>query len=112
MLGAIAFLVVAFVLDNYLFMIGTGVLYLFQLIEGLCAKSFKYFGSIESVENTFQMINRMRMNRPVVVLHIQNYHYETRTRRVAHSVSDGRGGTKTEYRTETYTVRVNTHYAS
>jgi len=35
---------------------------------------------------------------------IQNYHYETRTR----TVSDGKGGS----RTETYTVRVNTHHAS
>ena len=54
----------------------------------------------------------MRMQRPIITFHIQNYHYELRTRRVAETHRDSNGNTHTTYRTETYWERVNTHRAS
>ena len=48
------------------------------------------------------------MTRPEIIFHIQNYHYETRTRTVRYKDSDGNSHT----RYETYTERVNTHRAS
>lgn len=47
-----------------------------------------------------------------MIFHIQNYHFELRTRVVNYSVPDGRGGSRMESRTETYWERVNTHSAS
>lgn len=86
--------------------------YLFQLIEGFTASTYRYLGNVDGVDKTSEIVNKMRMGRPIVKYHIQNYHYELRTRTVAHRVSDGRGGTRTEYTNETYWERVNTHFAT
>mmetsp|Transcript_3761 Transcript_3761/g.3680 ORF Transcript_3761/g.3680 Transcript_3761/m.3680 type:complete len:80 (+) Transcript_3761:1098-1337(+) len=70
-----------------------------------------YFNNVENVDRTFSIVDAMKKGRPIIVFKIQNYHYELRTRRVAHTTRDANGNTRTEWRTETYWERVNTHYA-
>ena len=53
----------------------------------------------------------MTSSTPIIWYEIQNYHMERRTMRVSRSVPDGKGGSRTEYETQEYWVRVNTHYA-
>ena len=81
-----------------------GFIYLLYAIECCYAKTGKYLWNIMSREECTEHHHAIMATAPYIYWSIQCYHLETHTR----VVSDGNGGT----RTETYTVRVNTHAAA
>jgi hypothetical protein len=90
------------------FFVGAAVSYILQLIESMCSSTYRYVSNVESLKDTGIIIDKLKMTRPEIIFHIQNYHYETRTRPVTYTDDDGNSHT----RYETYTERVNTHRAS
>lgn len=110
-LAMATFIILAIILKQPLFFIGTGIFYLAQLIEGCCVSTGKFLRNIESTENTHKIIDTMRYGPPSISFTIQNYHHELRTRVVTRTVRDAQGNSRTETHHETYWHRVNTHYA-
>ena len=80
-------------------LIGSGIFYIIMIIECCLCKTNKFLNNLTYGENIFSEINSNRNNAPEVSFHVQNYHYESRTRR-------RNGKTNHERR------RVNTHRAT
>lgn len=76
--GSIALLVVALVIDMYTLLIIFAVLYVASLIEACCSKTSKYLSNIESVRDTYSLVERLKHTAPIIRFHIQCYHYEIR----------------------------------
>lgn len=77
-------------------------------METLKSATFDYLRhSLDNV-STGEYVTGLKKAAPNILWSIQCYHYETRTRTVSSTDSNGR----TTTRTETYQVRVNTHSAS
>lgn len=72
-----------------------------QIESGLCVER-KYIESLSSVISAVEHINRMKVVGPVVTFRAECYHYETRTRTVTSTDSNGR----TVSSLETYQVKV------
>jgi hypothetical protein len=76
-----------------------GLFYLFMIIECCVCSTRKFIYNLTLGENIFGEINENRNKAPKVTYHVQNYHYETKTR-------------KQNGKTHTERVRVNTHSAA
>jgi len=85
-----------------------GVFFLCYIIEACMSSTQKYLCNIEHKDGVHRLVDRLQRTAPQIVWKIQCYHYETRTRIVSYTDAEGRSQT----RFETYTVRVNTHYAT
>ncbi len=83
--------------------VGAGISYLIQLIESCCSSTYSYLSNVESLHDTGTIITNLKMQRPDISFHIQNYHHEWRKRRV-------KRGKK--WVTKRERVRVNTHAAT
>jgi TMEM151 family len=81
-----------------------GALYLFFVLR---SNTFQYLLNINTTESVMDCMNHMYRAEPVVRWFIQCYHFETRSRQVASTDSNG----NTTYTTEYYQERVNTHSA-
>jgi hypothetical protein len=81
-----------------------GVVYLFFVFR---SNTFQYLLNMNTTETVLDFMDRMYRTEPIVRWFIQCYHWEARTRQVAVPRPNG----TTQYRTETYQERVNTHSA-
>jgi len=80
--GIIACIIVAIVLKAPGIFVIAGLFYIAQLIEGFCSKTRSYISNPVNVKDTHVMIDKLRVERPIIMFSIQNYHYKTVTRRV------------------------------
>jgi hypothetical protein len=109
-LGIVGFTVYTMVWssNNYYFLIGTGVFALGYIIEVFTSNTFRFIFHSMKYNVALGKIEQLSKTNPIISWSIQCYHYETRTRTIETRNSDG----TTSYSTQTYTERVNTHYAS
>merc|ERR1711964_634616 len=82
--------------------------YLGYLVEICLGSTQKYLCNIEEKDGVHRFVDRLQRTAPQIIWEIQCYHMETRTRWVSYTDANG----NTSSRLETYTVRVNTHFAS
>ena len=87
-------------------------IYFTLLIEHFFCKEYQYLVHLGDVSNAASTVRNLRSTKPVIIFHIQCYHYETRYRTVTDTKTDANGKTYTETRTESYQERVNTHRAN
>eukprot|EP00049_Salpingoeca_infusionum_P011652 m.203417 g.203417 ORF g.203417 m.203417 type:complete len:342 (-) comp14991_c1_seq1:515-1540(-) len=80
--------------------------YLVYIIECACSSTRSFVHN--RTNDPEQHVTHVTNQKPVIIWHVQCYHYETRVR--TRTVSNGNGGTRTETYTER--VRVNTHSAT
>jgi len=81
------------------------VVYLVYLIDVFCTNSCKYLFNMDIVEDFVGYVERIKQIGPAVGWGCECYHYETRTRTVYYTDSNG----NRQSRTETYTEKVVTH---
>merc|ERR1712202_12033 len=82
--------------------------YLLDIVESAITSTCKYLNNIEEKDGVHRFVDRLQRTAPQIVWRIQCYHMETRTRWTTYTDANG----NSHSRLETYTVRVNTHYAS
>jgi len=80
-------------------------IYLFYLIDVFCTNSCKYLKNMDFVEDFVGHVERIKKVAPTIGFWCECYHYETRTRTVHYTDSEG----KSQTRTETYEEKVVTH---
>ena len=85
-----------------------GCCYLLMLIESCMSSEKKYLSSIIADASAFEFVNQLKYTDPQRAMSIECYHWETRTRTVYYTDSNG----NTQTRTETYQERVVTHTES
>jgi hypothetical protein len=107
-LVAVAILKIIGIIGGIIFIIVYSFLAAAYLVVALKSNTFQYLRNIYTTETVLAFMDRMYATEPHINWFIQCYHYETRRRQVSYSDSEGR----TQYRTETYQERVNTHSAS
>ena len=78
--------------------------YISILIEACCSTTMTYANNTKKAREVWEYIQQLKQTPPVVAMHVECYHYETRTRTVSY-----RSGGQTHYRTETYQKKVTTH---
>ena len=86
----------------YIFLIVAGVVYICLLIETGCSAMHKYLSNILEKEGATEFIERLKREPIEIWWHVACYHYETRTR-VVHT-TDSNGRSRTRY--ETYQEKV------
>lgn len=94
--------------DPIWFWVVFGIVSFLFVVDVCRSNTFQYLRNINTTESVLSYVDRMHRTKPEVLWHIQCYHYETRTRRVHRTDSNGQSYTTTE----TYQERVNTHSAS
>lgn len=95
--------------DDSLWCLAIGLLlYGLMLLELCQGKACSFLSNVQSEEDFLDYVETLQQSEPVISFHVQNYHYETRTREV--HKKDSRGHRRTTQ--ETYQERVNTHSAS
>jgi len=82
----------------------TCLFYLFMLIESFCSSEYEYVMESEDCDDIKELVNKIHSNKPIIIIHGEAYHYETKTRTVSYRDSDGHSRT----RTETYKEKVTT----
>ena len=87
-------------------------IYFILFIEHFFCKEYQYLANLRDVSSSARTIRNLRSTKPVIIFHIQCYHYETRYRTITETKRDAQGRSRTETRTESYQQRVNTHRAN
>eukprot|EP01084_Bolivina_argentea_P229835 387827_1 len=82
---------------------------LITLVEAYFSDTRQYLNnSVKTIINLYTKLNELKSERPSLTLQAECYHYETRTRTVYYTDSNG----NRQSRIETYQERVTTHRAS
>ena len=79
--------------------------YIYMLIESCCSAENQYVSSILTDVSAIDFVDRLKRTDPQRIMMIECYHWETRTRTVYYTDSNG----NTQTRTETYQERVTTY---
>ena len=79
--------------------------YLYMLIESCCSAENQYLSSILTDVSAIGFVDQLKRKDPQRVMMVECYHWETRTRTVQYTDSNG----NTQTRTETYQERVTTY---
>ena len=79
--------------------------YIYMLIESCCSAENQYLSSIQTDVSAIDFVDQLKRTDPQRVMMVECYHWETRTRTVHYTDSNG----KTHTRTETYQERVTTY---
>ena len=85
-----------------------GCCYVLMLVESCLSPEKQYVSSILADTSAIEFVNQLKNTDPQRVMSIECYHWETRTRTVYYTDSNG----NTQTRTETYQERVVTHTES
>ena len=88
--------------------VNIGLAVLFVYIEACISSERKYLSEKFEADEVAGYLNSLLDRKPKILVNTVSYHFETRTRTVAYTDANG----NTQYRTETYTERVNTHWDS
>ena len=72
------------------FGITSGVCYGVLWLETWCSHDFSYINKIKDLEELKTYLSTMHRQRPLISLHVECYHYETRYRTVYYTDSNGK----------------------